>query len=443
MATNSAIVPTLGAAPATTGTERHVAAFILPLYLIGSRRAILRIAESRHTLWVGLLFVLSAGFAREYDGADLLHEPWHLALPLVASLGTSIVLYVLVFMAARNRGVMELTFWEGYRTLLTFYWWTAPLAWLYAIPVERLMPPGDATAANLWLLAIVSVWRVLLISRALTVWLGAGFFGMLFIVIFFADSVAVLLAFLSPKPIFNIMGGVRLSEPDRVVLDAMLTMMFLGGMSWLVWLAAAVAVISKRKPPWGLSKSLVDRRVSKPLWAVAAVFLVVGIAILPIGQPEQQHRWQIEQVLHGADLDAAVQYAADHSRNDFPPVWDAPPRLGYDEDTPRVIDVIAAIDRHPTPPWFRDIYVEKLSQDPRGTFWHAAPTEHDPDPTDFHRILDAFQKYVPAKSLDYDQRVELELITEDDRIDLTARNALRNYLGLPSIAAGESKPIEE
>ena len=57
-------------------------------YLVGHRRAILEVAESKSAVWLGLLFVISAGFAREYDGVDLLHEPWHLALPLGASLAT-------------------------------------------------------------------------------------------------------------------------------------------------------------------------------------------------------------------------------------------------------------------------------------------------------------------------------------------------------------------
>src|SRR5688500_7580372 len=133
MATRDAIIPLFGVPCATSDKGKPLSAFTLPLYLLGIRSGILRVAESRAALWVGLLFVLSAGFAREYDGVDLLHEPWHLALPLIASLGTSLVLYVLVYLAAYNRGVTELGFLDGYRTLLTFYWWTAPLAWLYAI----------------------------------------------------------------------------------------------------------------------------------------------------------------------------------------------------------------------------------------------------------------------------------------------------------------------
>lgn len=50
-------------------------------YLCGNRQSILRIAASHDAIWVGGLLVLSAGLAREYDGEDLWHQPWHLLLP--------------------------------------------------------------------------------------------------------------------------------------------------------------------------------------------------------------------------------------------------------------------------------------------------------------------------------------------------------------------------
>jgi hypothetical protein len=44
-------------------------------FLFGSSAAIIKLSESKSTLWLGLIFVLSAGFAREYDGEFLLAEP--------------------------------------------------------------------------------------------------------------------------------------------------------------------------------------------------------------------------------------------------------------------------------------------------------------------------------------------------------------------------------
>jgi hypothetical protein len=128
-------------------------------FLFGDRDAILRISNSRYALPLGLLLVLSAGFAREYDGEDLRSEPWHLLIPLSASLALSFILYSLIEGIARCQRKRNL-FWRGYGIFLSLFWMTAPLAWLYAIPVERFLSAADSARANLWLLGIVSVWRV-------------------------------------------------------------------------------------------------------------------------------------------------------------------------------------------------------------------------------------------------------------------------------------------
>ena len=43
----------------------------------------------------------------------------------------------------------------------------APMAAIYAIPVETFLTDYRATACNIWFLAIVATWRVLLIARVL------------------------------------------------------------------------------------------------------------------------------------------------------------------------------------------------------------------------------------------------------------------------------------
>src|SRR5262245_28689521 len=99
----------------------------LGLCLIGDREAILAIATDRRALWVGLLFVLSAGFARDHDGEYLLREPWHVLIPLGASLAGSFVLFLIVggkiFLRASRP-----SFWPSYRSFLTLFWMTSPLA---------------------------------------------------------------------------------------------------------------------------------------------------------------------------------------------------------------------------------------------------------------------------------------------------------------------------
>jgi len=186
-------------------------------FLIGRQDAILQVATSRSALWVAGLFVLSAGFAREHDQEDLRADPWYVLLPLAASLLTSCILFLLVYMVSLRRTVEPVPIRGAYRSFLTTYWMTAPLAWLYAIPVERIYTDADATGANLSLLALVALWRVALITRVVQVLFGASLGAAFVLVMFFADSLAVAVLYFTPLPIFNIMGGIRLSASERLI----------------------------------------------------------------------------------------------------------------------------------------------------------------------------------------------------------------------------------
>src|SRR5262245_2996220 len=188
-------------------------------YLIGDRGAILTIAGSRQALGVGLLFVLSAGFAREYDGQDLLHEPWHLLVPLAASLASSFVLFSVAYGVAVFKGVAVRPFLRRYGSFLGLFWMTAPLAWLYAIPYARFLGAANAMRANLLTLGVVSAWRVALMVRVLMVVLHHSFPAAFCLVLTFADAVALTLLTFLPVRLFDIMAGIRLSEGEIVLRE--------------------------------------------------------------------------------------------------------------------------------------------------------------------------------------------------------------------------------
>jgi hypothetical protein len=115
-------------------------------YLLGNREAILTIAGNRHALWIGFLFVLSAGFAREYDGEDLLHEPWHLVIPLGASLASSFALFSLAYGVTAAKGALWRAFFTNYASFLGLFWMTEP-------PPKRF----DGHAQNDDLLAVLTI----------------------------------------------------------------------------------------------------------------------------------------------------------------------------------------------------------------------------------------------------------------------------------------------
>lgn len=340
-------------------TERAITLRTLGEYLMGSREAILSLAGNSRSLWLGFLFVLSAGFAREYDGEDLWHEPWHLLLPLGASLATSLMLFLLMNTIALVRGVE----WKSarYRVFLSLYWMTAPLAWIYAIPVEQFMTAGDATSTNLWLLAAVSAWRVLLMTRVCSVLYGAKFGSCLLPVMLFADSVALVLLSQLDLQIIAMMGGVRLTEAERSLAAAKFLVQFFGLLTWLIWFLGSCGVMLSRSGPWkwSLADLPPSNSVGRPVWWLATAALGIWIFILPWTQPPQQLRGLVERTFRAGQYRKTLDFMSAHRQDEFPRHWSPPPQIGFNRQRPLIVKVIAALEPGDAP-WVRTIFFEKL-----------------------------------------------------------------------------------
>ncbi|MDP6554465.1 MAG: hypothetical protein QGG71_07340 [Pirellulaceae bacterium] len=333
-------------------------------FLFGDRDAILRISNSRYALPLSLLLVLSAGFAREYDGEDLRSEPWYLLIPLGASLALSFILYSLIEGIARCQRKRNL-FWRGYGIFLPLFWMTAPLAWLYAIPVERFLSTADSVRANLWLLGIVSVWRVTLITRVISVLYRTHWFATFFVVMLFGDALMWIVLEMTPLPILSIMGGIRLTESERILLDTATMLRVLCILSAPVWLIGTLFICVRRpREPLAWERDAVNAEsrlsVAKPLWALSSVALLVWAAILPMTQPQQANRRKVETSLAENQIADALTFMSQCGPEDFPPHWDPPPRIGYGEATPDIWDVLAATKNVDVALWVRSIYIEKI-----------------------------------------------------------------------------------
>lgn len=334
-------------------------------YLIGDRQAILEIAADRRAFWVGLLFVLSAGFAREYDGEDLWHEPWHLLIPLAASLVSSFVLFTICFVRLVKTDPQRPSFFAAYVSFLTLFWMTAPLAWLYAVPYERFLGAAEAVRANLWTLAVVAVWRVALMVRVVQVLMGYRVLSATLLVLAFADVVAFLAALLTPRPVFAIMGGVRLTESELLIQSTTHSLMCLGGCSFPIWLFAAIGKAMSDQPAWRPAleaRGAVAIGPSHGLWALAFASLLVWIVILPTTQAEQRLRFIAERDLREGRIAEALTFMSDHEATDFPPHWEPPPRVGYGETSPSLFDVLDELVEQSTAPWVEAAYLEKVWQ---------------------------------------------------------------------------------
>jgi hypothetical protein len=334
----------------------------LLLYLIGNRQAILEVASDRRYLGIGFLFVLSAAFAREYDGEDLLHEPWHLLLPFAASVLASALLFVMVNAYLGLREEPPANYPLSYPSFLRLFWMTAPLAWLYSIPVERWMTPMDATRANLCFLGIVSVWRVALMIRVLSVLLEGGRWAATFLVLLFSSGVVVGLSVAAFLPkITASMSGVRPSDAELLVSDTTGYVACVALCSLPVWFLGLTLTIKRQSSPWLIPLMPTPGRAASS-WIVLVIGMVSVLFWLPallVTQPEQRLKRQVEGLFREKHIAEALAQMSAHTIEDFPPHWEPPPKLSR-YVLPSLLDVLEEMTTNLYAPWVRARYMTKL-----------------------------------------------------------------------------------
>lgn len=376
-------------------------------FLCGHKQASRDIAHCPQALWLGLLFVLSAGIAREYDGEDLLHEPYFLLIPPLASLLTSFVLYwvarTLVGRVPEGCGTQPI----GYRGFLACYWMTGPLAWIYALPVERWMSDGDAMNSNLWFFTFVALWRVILMVRVVKTLFATTTHLACCAVVFFAFSIFAVVSWNMRIPILYMMGGVRLTDSETQILGALLLARIatiLGIPLVAVWYLAAlwfrrradrvairefsadptsgdVSAVASTTETAALSRNsgnvcLLISRVSLSLWMFATSFYLVGAWLLAWAQPEQQLRSRVEDLLRADKLSEGLSIMSRHKPSDFPPHWRPPPRTAYGEKKPASWKVLETALNEQSAPWVTDIVRDRFFSDLGDSYWSVRTYLH-------------------------------------------------------------------
>jgi hypothetical protein len=337
----------------------------LAAYLVGDRGAILSVAADRSAVAIGAIFVLSAGFAREYDGVDLRREPWRLILPFTASILMSTLLYLAIRFGLAPHIRREKQYPQSYLAFLGCFWMTAPLAWLYAVPYERFLSQRGAATANLATLGLVALWRVLLITRVSSILSGRRFISAIFLVMVIADPVLLFALHSAPVPILITMGGVQLTAREQVIRD----WTFIGGvtavLSLPVWvIGAIIAMVRSRTAARAAPADIPEAKTSLEygIWVLAFLSIVVWIFAARGPQREQRLAADVDQLLLSGKLHDGVAAMSAHSRSEFPPVWEPPPRIGRGEMVPRELDVLEVIARDRAAPWVTEEYLNKVER---------------------------------------------------------------------------------
>lgn len=199
------------------------------LFLLVSRDELLNVGWV-HLAW-GLVATLIAGMGRWWDDDDAV---------LLQSLGFGSVIYVFVLAALIwfITMAMHAPNWT-YMRVLTYITLTAPLAWIYALPVELFMSADEAANTNINFLIVVSMWRMVLLLWLLM--MVARLSAVATAVAWLLPPVAILSALsmlnLHHVVIVSGMGGVRepiAYDPDRAEFH------FITGLTCLAWLVAPV-----------------------------------------------------------------------------------------------------------------------------------------------------------------------------------------------------------
>jgi len=334
-------------------------------YLCGQGSAIREVAESRSALWTGIGLVLLTSIARNYD-QTFIGEKIFLWLfgSLLFSMVSGTWLYIIVYGWFVRRGAADAdgnkpAFWSGWRGFMGLFWMTAPIAWLYAIPVERFYDSIIAAKLNLCLLAIVSFWRVALMARVFQVMAKAPFMMILVwvllaaavevcVVVFFGGSFA--------KRIMAGMGGMRNSPEEEILYSAMSAVFTVA--FWAVPVALVTALLWR---PFGRLTPLPGLQSRPIAWGSLTMLVLFWVVVAIVPQRELVNSVAVERMVASGQARAALDYLGRHERTDFAPARTLPPKAHESElfeQLPACFDEVQSAD----PTWVRRHLVGRLDE---------------------------------------------------------------------------------
>lgn len=334
-------------------------------YLFGRGAAIRELAENRATIWTGIGLVLLTSIARNYDQTFIAEKPFlWLFGSLIFSLVSGTWLYCVLYGWLVRRAVADADgnkpeFLGRWRSFMGLFWMTSPVAWLYAIPVERFFDSLTAAKANLTLLAIVSLWRVLLMTRVIQFLSGVHAFIVLLWVLF-AAGVEILVVFFFggafAKALMSGMGGMR-NSPEETLIVQSLSAVF-GVVFWVTPVVLILAAVIGRNSS-GTDFPTPKRSEFRVGWLVMFALLWLAAAVLP--QIELSRNVQLEKLFRAGKHREALDYLAARQPTEFAPSRVLPPNAFEWEiftELPECFGVVQTND----PPRVRAHLMQRLDQ---------------------------------------------------------------------------------
>jgi hypothetical protein len=316
---------------------------------------------------VGAVLVLAARIAREYDHESVASRPQLFLLPLVASFATATLVYGSLRLFALRGPSRRAP--RRYRTFLGLFWLTAPLAWIYALPVERFMDPVPAALCDIAFLAIVATWRVWLMSRVVCVLFGAPFPRALGAILLPSSLLVMVIGFVTPFRLVPLMGGISLAPETQLLVRA-------AGIATMGALVAFVAsgvllAANPSRPTTPLAPPVSTPFPVLPMFASLLGWVVVAA----VPQLEERRSERLEALLVEERYRDALDLVSASEPGDFAPtrrIAPDPQRMGSDSLF-HLPGLFAAMNGS-EPDWVRTLYFDYLAI-ALGPGYHRPPRE--------------------------------------------------------------------
>lgn len=325
-------------------------------YLTGDADAIRVVATSPDSLVIGGMLVLSAALARTWQRHDLVKNPRILALPFVASIASSGA-FVLMFAVWSGQFRKVLSVWPD---ILGLFWMTAPLAWLYGFPFERYGNRVLTVKRRLWTLLLVSVWRMTLMMRVLSVLFDLPGLSSFVFVLTFGDVVALAAIHgtmpREPKSVPTVMLGMGSLSPVGPP-ETQTVQTVTGCLLPELWLGLLILLPLSFQMETGFGQySAVDPALpaTAGMWGLAAGAVAFWCLLLPGAQRKQRKRTHAESLIESGQFEQSAEFLHSCRQNDLPDQWTPPVQRAFlGEDHERLLGTVAAVAKLPPDSWVR------------------------------------------------------------------------------------------
>ena len=294
--------------------------------------------------WVGL-----ASVARHYEQESISDFPLLFIFGLLAPLLTFTLFYLLGLPKKVRKSVSE-------PQVLAVYLFTAPIALLYALPVERFLDPLRAAYANAILLGIVSLWRSTILVQTYRTLCGLPTLLALVRFLMVGSLIFTIVGFFQNFNLAMVSGMGGLTGPvidfemqlaGNVFMVSLVTLI-LSLFTYFLFCADPVPPrefgvarkeVQLEDPPlsprlrlWGRLELWLGQRIGNPKTGplrrrspfgtaevlLLVVCLTIGVALTYEGQRAQNRAHQVVQAIQNNDVDRAIELLTQYAARGFP-----------------------------------------------------------------------------------------------------------------------------